>query len=281
MIKKGLAVAVILLFIGVAFAPSINASVVEDELVEITTEICGVEGFKQSTIRLTNEKSEELELLFDEIKMRLEQAKTYGETIETYKWAIVEMDEYGLLGDMTIQQSQKLITRGLQKSSIMDKLQKIYTINRPSTDENYLCLIAGRNSETVFYSYSLTIINFLFFLSICYISIYSDSDFPFGLGLLFVLLWIMDEIHQRDNTIRHLFVGSCLGFGQGNYGWVKTFGLNGYKSWEGSLHGKIDTWFAKYFAASYFTGFKILWNKDDPRDAFFIGTALKVDIEEI
>jgi len=54
MFRKGLAVAVILLLIGVAFAPSINANVVEDELVEIDVEFCGL-GRKQ-TVQLTQQR---------------------------------------------------------------------------------------------------------------------------------------------------------------------------------------------------------------------------------
>ena len=50
LIKKGLAVAVILLFIGLAFTLSINANIskesLEDELVEITTEVYGIKGVK-------------------------------------------------------------------------------------------------------------------------------------------------------------------------------------------------------------------------------------------
>jgi len=46
MFRKGLAVAVILLFIGVAFAPSINANIsktsIDSELVDLSSEICGL-----------------------------------------------------------------------------------------------------------------------------------------------------------------------------------------------------------------------------------------------
>ena len=40
--RQVLAVAFILLFVGVAFAPSINASTIEDELVEFDVELCGL-----------------------------------------------------------------------------------------------------------------------------------------------------------------------------------------------------------------------------------------------
>ncbi|MCK5261181.1 MAG: hypothetical protein KAJ44_03295 [Thermoplasmatales archaeon] len=50
LIKKGVVVSVILLFIGFAFALSINANIskasVDSELVEITTELYGIKGVK-------------------------------------------------------------------------------------------------------------------------------------------------------------------------------------------------------------------------------------------
>jgi hypothetical protein len=57
-IKKILVVGVILFFIGVAVAPIINFSVVkasqEDDLVEVTTQVCGIEprGVKRGTVRI-------------------------------------------------------------------------------------------------------------------------------------------------------------------------------------------------------------------------------------
>ena len=48
--QKGITLAVILLFIGLAFTLSINANIskesLEDELVEITTEVYGIKGVK-------------------------------------------------------------------------------------------------------------------------------------------------------------------------------------------------------------------------------------------
>ena len=54
--KKLLVVGVIVLFLGLAIAPSINANVskisIDNELVEFTTEVCGLNGGKH-TVQLT------------------------------------------------------------------------------------------------------------------------------------------------------------------------------------------------------------------------------------
>jgi len=63
--KKILAVGVILLFIGVAVAPSINFTVVkasnDNDLVEVTTQACGIKGYGNNTVKLTREQYEDLE----------------------------------------------------------------------------------------------------------------------------------------------------------------------------------------------------------------------------
>ena len=87
-IKKGLVVAVIILFIGLAFAPSINANVskasIDSELVEITTEICGLNGGKH-TVSLSKEDAEEVEHLFDSIRERLNVTETREEAEQIFK----------------------------------------------------------------------------------------------------------------------------------------------------------------------------------------------------
>jgi hypothetical protein len=54
---KCLAVGIILLFIGVVLVPSINFNVVkasyDNDLVEVTTQACGIKGFGNTTIKLT------------------------------------------------------------------------------------------------------------------------------------------------------------------------------------------------------------------------------------
>ena len=54
-IKKLLAVSIIILFIGIAVAPSINQSVVtasqDDDLIEVTTQACGIESYMSNRLK--------------------------------------------------------------------------------------------------------------------------------------------------------------------------------------------------------------------------------------
>jgi len=72
--KKLLVVGVIVLFLGVAFVPSINANIskssIDSELVEFTTEVCGLDGGKH-TVSLSKEDAEEVEKLIGDIEKKL------------------------------------------------------------------------------------------------------------------------------------------------------------------------------------------------------------------
>jgi hypothetical protein len=55
MIRKWLAIGIILLFLGVTIAPTINFQVVkastDDDLVEVTTQACGIQGYGNTTVK--------------------------------------------------------------------------------------------------------------------------------------------------------------------------------------------------------------------------------------
>ena len=143
MLRKGLAVAVILLFIGVAFAPSINASALEDELVEFDVEFCGLG--KKHTIKLTQEEADEVELLFDDIQDGLSDVESDDGAMVIFNEAIVVLDEYGLLGDLSVKQAQNFVEKANQYLKLMNKLEKTINKNLLGTAnyENRLCFIIG------------------------------------------------------------------------------------------------------------------------------------------
>ena len=68
MIRKGITTAVILLFIGLAVAPSINANAVDSDLIEVTTEFWGMDT-EPYTLMLTQQEIDGIE---ERIKKRLE-----------------------------------------------------------------------------------------------------------------------------------------------------------------------------------------------------------------
>jgi hypothetical protein len=100
-IKKNLVLGIIFLFLGVAVAPSINFNVVkasqDDDLVEVTTQACGIQGYGDTTVKLTREQYNDLEQYLVEFHARLNQTVTREEAIPIFKKAVVELDKYRLL----------------------------------------------------------------------------------------------------------------------------------------------------------------------------------------
>jgi hypothetical protein len=147
-IKKILAVSIIFLFIGVAVAPGINQSVVtaslEDDVVEVTTQACGIQGYGDTTVKMTRQQYQDLEQYLVEFKARLNQTTTREEAIPIYKEAVVELDLYGLLPKgMSVEKAQMLVTGEYLNERMMNVLEKNAKKRMTSNDENYLCLTVG------------------------------------------------------------------------------------------------------------------------------------------
>ncbi|MFW6121072.1 MAG: hypothetical protein ACOC80_09275 [Petrotogales bacterium] len=152
--KKSLAVAVILLFIGVAFAPSIHANISKPSLekVEFTAEVCGLNGGKQ-TVQLTKAEAVEVEALFKSIREQLNNTETREEAEEIFKEAVVELDKYGLLGGLSVEQAQRLATgrcRNPLLIRLLDKIGARWKENSGKELINSFCLVFANIKDDIF-----------------------------------------------------------------------------------------------------------------------------------
>ena len=264
--KKLLAVGVIVLFLGLVCAPSINANISkENELVEITTEICGMGGGKQ-TVHLTKKEAKEVEQLLEDIEQRLDNVETREETIEIFNKAIEELDKYRLLGRLNIKKVQKLITGQFHNMWIGEFLEKV-NIDSPIKG-NFFCLLAGNTDFTIFNGIFSTLSLALSFLF---------------LGFeVFIILWMGSYYFSNFFP---LSAGHTISLGvqgtQWTYpaeGWVFTIGLTGVKNWEGNLIGDIRLGILdEFIGVTGFTGIKI--RNLNSNDVFYMGFALRAKIE--
>lgn len=279
-IKKGLAIAVILLFIGVALAPSINSNIVKDDLVEVTTEFCGIEGLKPHTIKISKNEVDKLKLFIDDFKNQLNKVETREETILLYNEAIVELDKYGLLGKLSIEKAKNLVTGRYQNNKVTKLLEERYSkVQENSEDiENYLCLVAGRTTNTFIYTLPIlsTFFIFLFFYYLGHLfdkGIIRDIQTFFADLLNFLLDYSCESrlIYFR-NPIAYNYPGA--------EGWIYSIGIKGIQSINGTMRGTL---FDRTdiddlgFSIIGFKGLKICMNY--PFDAFYIGHALALKIE--
>jgi len=290
--KKLFVTSIVILFIGLALAPSIHANitknVVENELVEITTEICGLPGMKPQTVKLTQEETEEVDRLFDEIKIKLDNVKTREATIEIFNDVILELDKYGLIQNLNIHKLQQSIYRWYQHPNNRDQSQ-VDPIQLPINDHsNYFCLISGETTTTKLVGlvergcsallYSLFWVYFLsgevfvqirtFFQKVT--NFFEEKDFPFNGGII-----SFGNRHRSPSPPNQMKSYPAEG-------WIWTQGINGQISWNGTYYGTIRQlrspiydYYTYYIGAVGFLGLTL--TRDDGK-SYILGFTIRVKI---
>ena len=306
MIRKWLAIGIILLFVGVTIAPTINFNTVkasnDDDLVEVTTRACGIKGYGNTTVKLTREQYQNLESYLVDFRARLNQTSTREEAIPIFKDAVSELDKYGLLPKgMSIKTAQKLVI-----SQLVNKRINTKDSSNENNNNNYFCLIAGHMNNTFcVHRTNLWIYRFDYFVRKIFDFLMGIS--PYRFPLLFTLLFVVYQaidlpIYAVAVWFPHFIVDKnpialFNIFGVGIYawrdnvtiyagGWANSYGLLGNKAWNGSLIGNLhDQWVVldDYFYLMYpgivgFNGIKIGLD-DDNCEKFFLGSALAVGFD--
>jgi len=264
--SKALAITIIFLFVTLAFSPSFHANIhnreiLNGELIEITSGFYGISSEKHK-VQLSQEETQELEILFDLIKQQLYKAESKEETTEIFNEAIIKLDKYGLLPDsMDVNRAQRLVIDKYQNSNAMKLIEFVYGRHQETLDddENIICLVAGTSSETNFYT----------LLTQFVLSLLIHFNAP---GELWVVVYfVLDTI----DFYRPVCLGRIIEYGNAN-GWVFTIGLNGIKTWNGELDdGMIIPFWPFEAGAIGFTGLQIR----TPNLSFYLGSALKVCLD--
>jgi hypothetical protein len=271
---KLLTISIVVLFLGLAVAPTLQADtskpVLDGELVEITTEVCGLPAKKPQTVQLTPKQVDEVDKLFEDIRTQLDNAESREEAVQIFKEAIVELDRYGLLGGLSIEQAQRLITERFQNPgipSIMGKLNStLYDEN-----ENIFCLTVGKVENTFFQGFFTKAME-----TIAILLHQLNSDFTKFLSGF--IIWFIVMPLEVISLFIPVILGGEIDFFVDANGWVTTVGLLGVKSWNGSLEGGIHTIRSNFTAVAGFTGLKILTNIASSEN-FFLGFARHVKID--
>jgi hypothetical protein len=288
---------------------------VDSNLVEITTEFCRLASSKPHTVQLTQQQTDELTKLFDEIKARLDNAKTREETIVIFKDAVISLDRLNLLPErMSIEKVQQFVTGKYQNTKTMKFLEGIPKMSQWGKDgNNFLCLIAGNSTGTHFQSIAARALELLDkiawwftdngiidkvidlfeslliwlvehgFQKIAEI-IFDVMVQLFGLGIWFFVFWIMYIAHREYGKIS--FIDS-ISYGLNDKpaeGWIKIIGLRGIYQFNGTFFGglkQVETQLLNkilHIGAVGFSGIKILFNKEP---YFYFGSALRTSIKEV
>ncbi len=235
--NKILTVIVIFFCVGVAIAPSINTSVVkasqDDDLVEVTTQACGIKGYGNTTVKLTREQYQNLEEYLIEFRARLNQTSTRAEAIPIFKEAVVELDRYRLLPKgMSVERTQRFVTKSYDKQvKIVDSLNR-------DPDANYFCLVSGLTDGT----FSIGPLTDLAIRC----SVYAvEHNLYFLMNVILFPVFLLSLFGGMFTYLLPFGLLSVLTFGSvgpeisGNRhypssGWVYSNGLNGEKKYESS-----------------------------------------------
>jgi len=301
-VRKDLTVGIILLFVGVAFAPSINFNVVkasdDNELVAVTTQACGVKGGDNHTVQLTKRQVREVQRVFDDLKNRMSTAESMEETQRIFNDTIVSLSRYNLLPTgMNIEQTKRLATSASQNQKVVTIFKKIsakfQADSKVGTIQNSLCYIAGNTSNTHFAKPVTKLTMHLF----------DFMDYSYGNSILILVssaLWIvfnqLSTISQMIVKLQGNHCGVSIFFGNFHYypypnwlypaqGWLSTNGISGNQNISGSFWGQKvtsgwqpqDDWYMNYTwrGCVGFTGFITYFGSDS---AYYLGSALHVNV---
>jgi hypothetical protein len=214
-----LAVAVILLFIGMGIQPAVADSSNNSELIEVTIKICKPLKIEEYTLMLPQEKIDDLNSEFDKFKVKLDNAISKRDTIEIYNDMIVSLDRLGMLPNhMTVNEAKQLITGknypffdGRIASSLFE-------------NSNFLCLISGKVTSNS--GFLLSYLAQIYFI-------------PFRIGGMM----FFGTFYKNPNGGTHGDADSK--------GWIKTVGMLGKKEWTNKFRGAIFNfpigfWFPDY-----------------------------------
>jgi len=230
-IKKLIAIGIIFLFLGVTIAPNINLTVVkasdDNDLVEVTTQACGIKGYGNTTVKLTREQYQNLEQYLVEFRARLNHTSTRGEAVPIFKEAVVELDKYRLLPKgMSVEQAQKLVVDGysnIQGFSIFEKIS--YKNNLQEYHNKFCCLVAGVIQDG--YAQGIVgMIGLIFLLLSIFPSLFHVNTVLFGLiGLLLTALSdiivnffpfaIMQQVNILSGNMTFFGLGGSFHFNKG------------------------------------------------------------------
>jgi len=290
--KKILAVSIILLFIGVAVAPSINQSVAtashNDDVVEVTTQACGIQGYGDTTVKLTREQYQNLEEYLVEFRARLNQTTTREEAVPIFKDAVVELDRYGLLPrGMSVERAQKLVI-GNEKHPHLINIASSY--EELTNCSNLFCLFAGKVDFSIVANSLYTGILLLIFVIAAHLPYYNYFGIFFLQLLQNFLLFLKNFSQYKIVTFFNLL--SLLTFGKYDYGhtycsngWIYTAGLLGIRESNGPLYGHVPIpiivgimgyTLTHYTGVVGFTGIRIIYEDESSE---FLGRALRVNIK--
>ena len=279
--KKTLVFGIVLLFIGVAFAPSLYADVEnlseQQELIEFEVEFYGLDAHNEHNVFLTSNEAKRLDDIFDEIDIYLKNINSNDEIENIYQWAISELYKLGLFKDYNYNEIQRLISTIFQIYSLTNLENKIHSQDNLNDDykENWICLIIGMSNDA-FFHYGK---EFLFETIYDIANLIGENTDSWAIKIfIFAVvfsIYVYYQLYGLEKNGKITFGEHGMHYNE--HGWpvytkhpgsgdIWTFGLNGTVEWSGDLWGQLgvvkyvdepDYRVYQHIGVEGFTGFKI------------------------
>jgi len=273
-----LAFGITLLFLGVGINPAIatvEPEIIDVEYYDVTTEFIGLN--KEYTTQLSREQLEELDALFDSIKNRINMSSSMEESVEVYKDAVIKLEKLGLLGDVGINETEKLVINYYQNPNLMKILDRVNNQKNGNLSEerNIFCLIAGKVENIDFFN---PLVIYPLFLILLLMDYFNKMDYWFYLLLIFGFAVLFNFYNPIC-----IFNQIILGTDTYNRGEIISFGLLGLRYWKGDdLDGLIKRFgFSFGIGVIGFTGLNIEYFNFRFTQAYFLGGAILAHIKAV
>jgi hypothetical protein len=115
-----------------------------DDLIEVTSQACGIQGFGNTMVKLTKQQYQNLEQYLVDFRERLNHTTTREQAVPIFKDAVAELNKYGLLPKgMSVEQAQRLVTMGNHLQNTLKNMEKF----NPSVINSYCLFTAIFNSS--------------------------------------------------------------------------------------------------------------------------------------
>ncbi len=272
--KKLLVIGIILLFVGVSIAPTINFNTVkasqEDDLVEVTSQACGIQGYGNNTVKLTTKEVEEVKKLFDNLQNNIKDAKSKTEVRSLIHTAIEELNNNGLLPlGMSVSTAEELVMGEYLNKKMIHLLESITKKTESLNESNFFCITIGQ----IFNPILVTPINLISVPLLMIVLTLEIIHFFFGILYIPSLLLLYNSCFYLARMILHLSYlnpASIVLAGDFTGCNLSTLGVLGLKIFKGNMYGELYGYIGLkimfdgiYDDDCYLLGFTVgIWTKD-------------------
>jgi hypothetical protein len=300
-VRKVIAIILLCIIISVTFTSStiISAAPVsnEENLIEVTTQIIGMNEMKDTTVFLTKEQYQHLEHYLREFRAKLNQTSKKEAAYILFEEAVRELKKYNMVPhEMSTEHINDLFVLNSKDTLSIPILQRMNRISDYLNHTNMFCLIAGETTRnTRFFGFLEMACSGLCW-TLYYSSRIAHIDDPV---LLNKSLNFVKSIRNLIYTInaKRITGAGIIAFGNSHSscipppyqyypaaGWITTLGVLGKKSWNGTFFGRLllmapyDTDSYTFYPGAFgFVGIKV--NLRATGTFFFLGSSLLVSVK--